>query len=206
MIRISRDIAAALIFMGLWAFPIEVWAETVHLAWDPPVDRNISGYLIYRATKSGGPYNKLNSTPWSLTDYSDDTAQAGQTYYYTVTAVNVNGWESAFSQEATVTLAAYSPVSGGASLAVRTISDLTVASGQLAILTASVWNPENRTLSFSWVQSPQSTVQIIGVDKLEASFLAPVVIQDTTLTFVLTVRDSANSVVTDAVKVLIRPR
>jgi hypothetical protein len=48
----------------------------------------VVGYNVYRGTTSGGPYpTQLNSTPINGTTYTDGTAQAGQTYYYVVTAV-----------------------------------------------------------------------------------------------------------------------
>jgi hypothetical protein len=48
----------------------------------------VVGYNVYRGTTSGGPYpTQLNSTPVNGTTYCDETVQAGQTYYYVVTAV-----------------------------------------------------------------------------------------------------------------------
>jgi len=40
---------------------------------------------------------KLNTTLVSALTYVDSTVQAGQTYYYVATAVDVNGNESAYS-------------------------------------------------------------------------------------------------------------
>jgi len=51
----------------------------------------VVGYNVYRGTTSGGPYpTQLNSTPVNGTTYCDETVQAGQTYYYVVTAVASN--------------------------------------------------------------------------------------------------------------------
>jgi fibronectin type 3 domain-containing protein len=50
---------------------------------------------------TGGPYSRLNgSTPNQGTSNVDISVQAGQTYYYVVTAIDVNGFESSFSNEA----------------------------------------------------------------------------------------------------------
>jgi fibronectin type 3 domain-containing protein len=61
---------------------------------------NVSGYNIYRATTSGGPYAKLNSSSVAATSYVDSAVQSGQTYYYVVTAVDSSSNESAFSNQA----------------------------------------------------------------------------------------------------------
>jgi hypothetical protein len=58
---------------------------------------NIAGYNVYKATVSGGPYTKLNSSLNTPTSYTDATVQDGQTYYYVVTEVNSNNIESVYS-------------------------------------------------------------------------------------------------------------
>lgn len=59
----------------------------------------VSGYNVYRATISGGPYAKLNSSPITLLTYNDTSVQSAQTYYYVATAVDTIGNESVFSNE-----------------------------------------------------------------------------------------------------------
>jgi len=60
----------------------------VILTWTASTTPGVVGYDVYRGTTSGGPYpTELNSTPINGTTYSDETVQAGQTYYYVVTAV-----------------------------------------------------------------------------------------------------------------------
>jgi phosphatidylethanolamine-binding protein (PEBP) family uncharacterized protein len=60
----------------------------VILSWTASTTPGVVGYDVYRGTTSGGPYpTELNSTPINGTTYSDETVQAGQTYYYVVTAV-----------------------------------------------------------------------------------------------------------------------
>jgi fibronectin type 3 domain-containing protein len=69
------------------------------LSWDASASSGILGYNIYRATGSGGPYTKLNSSVVSATNYTDNAVQSGQTYYYVVTATNTQDLESAYSSE-----------------------------------------------------------------------------------------------------------
>jgi hypothetical protein len=60
----------------------------VILSWTASTTPSVVGYNVYRGTTSGGPYpTELNSSPINGTTYTDATAQAGQTYYYVVTAV-----------------------------------------------------------------------------------------------------------------------
>jgi hypothetical protein len=76
----------------------------VSLTWGASPSTGISGYKVYRGTSAAGPLTALTSSPVSATSYTDDSAQAGQTYYYAVTAVNSSGAESAYSNEATAIL------------------------------------------------------------------------------------------------------
>lgn len=81
----------------------QVVQHTVVLNWAPSVSVVI-GYNVYRGTVSGGPYTRLNPSTDSVTSYSDKSALGGQTYYYVVTAIDANNVESAFSNEASVTV------------------------------------------------------------------------------------------------------
>lgn len=68
-------------------------AHAAVLTWTASTTPNVT-YNIYRATSSSGPFTTpLNSSPITLTTYTDTTVQAGQTYYYVATAV-ANGTES----------------------------------------------------------------------------------------------------------------
>jgi len=78
----------------------------VILSWTASTTAGVVGYDVYRGTTSGGPYpTELNSTPINGTTYTDATVQAGQTYYYVVTAVASNDvTQSADSNEVSATV------------------------------------------------------------------------------------------------------
>jgi hypothetical protein len=77
----------------------------VVLSWTASTTPGVIGYNVYRGTTSGGPYSKLNSSPVTGTTYTDDTVQAGATYYYVGTAVASDGvTESAYSDQASATV------------------------------------------------------------------------------------------------------
>ena len=80
--------------------PMPHW---VALSWTASTSP-VVGYNAYRSTTSGGPYTKLNSSLISGTTYSDQTVQHGTTYYYVTTAVNSQGVESVYSNQAVATV------------------------------------------------------------------------------------------------------
>ncbi len=72
--------------------------HSVDLAWNSS-SSSVMGYNIYRGTKTGGPYAKINSSPDTETAYTDSSVQAGQTYFYVTTAVSSDGMESSYSNQ-----------------------------------------------------------------------------------------------------------
>ena len=75
--------------------------ETISLDWNDNTEGDLDGYNVYRSTAQGGGYGKLNVSLVTDSDYIDDTVTKGIPYYYVVTAVDFNGHESAYSNEAT---------------------------------------------------------------------------------------------------------
>ncbi len=71
--------------------------HAANLSWTASTTPNVT-YNVYRAAASTGPFSTpLNSSPITGTKYVDTTVQAGQTYYYAVTAVASTGTQSATS-------------------------------------------------------------------------------------------------------------
>lgn len=75
--------------------------HSVSLIWTASITPNPTGYNLYRATASTGPYTKLNASPLPGVSYVDDTVASGQTYFYVATTVDVDNNESAYSNQAT---------------------------------------------------------------------------------------------------------
>ena len=78
----------------------------VILSWTASTTPGVVGYDVYRGATSGGESaTPLNSSPINGTTYTDATVQAGQTYYYVVTAVASNGvTQSADSNQVSATV------------------------------------------------------------------------------------------------------
>ena len=83
--------------------PPPTQAHYVSLAWNASTS-SVTGYNIYRSSRSTGPFTKLNGQPQSGVTYTDKDVQAGNTYYYAVTAVDSNSIESNYSNEASATV------------------------------------------------------------------------------------------------------
>jgi hypothetical protein len=75
----------------------------VDLIWAPVTDADLAGYNIYRHESDGSPV-KLNVNLVSSPSYRDSALESGNTYRYSVSAVDVRGNESARSEEASETV------------------------------------------------------------------------------------------------------
>jgi hypothetical protein len=73
---------------------------SVQLSWTASQSNDVVGYNIYRGRISGGPYRKLNQYLHSITVFNDYWLHDERTYYYVTTAVNSEGQESNYSNEA----------------------------------------------------------------------------------------------------------
>ena len=82
---------------------IALLTHSATLSWTASTSA-VAGYNVYRSGQSGGPYTLINTAPQPGTTYGDLSVQAGQTYYYVVTAVDSSGTESVFSNEVTAAI------------------------------------------------------------------------------------------------------
>jgi len=75
----------------------------IDLVWSPVTDADLAGYNVYRREKASAPV-KLNSTLILTPSYRDINVGAGETYFYSVSAVDQRGNESERSLEASETV------------------------------------------------------------------------------------------------------
>jgi Abnormal spindle-like microcephaly-assoc'd, ASPM-SPD-2-Hydin len=71
----------------------------VQLSWKASNSKHLAGYNVYRGTRSGGPYKKINGSLDPSTKYTDLHVVAGHKYYYVATAVNLKGRQSKYSKQ-----------------------------------------------------------------------------------------------------------
>jgi len=82
---------------GLVAAPS---ADSIDLSWEPNTEPDLAGYIVHRQqTNSTEAPTRLTPTPIPAPAFSDRTAQPGQTYTYTVTAIDTAGNESPASNQ-----------------------------------------------------------------------------------------------------------
>jgi hypothetical protein len=75
----------------------------IDLVWNPDTAPDLAGYNVYRHQDGTSP-GKLNSEPVKSPAFRDDAVVPGQTYSYSVSAVDVHGNESAQSEAASETV------------------------------------------------------------------------------------------------------
>ena len=71
----------------------------IDLTWAPNMESDLAGYNIFRWTEGGQP-RKLNAQLVQVSSYRDENVEAGKTYFYAVSAVDLRGNESPRSAEA----------------------------------------------------------------------------------------------------------
>ncbi len=93
---------ALILFAMLAAYPLQVYAATVRISWNPNTEPTVEGYMVYYGTESKSymqpPLKVKNSTTIEIGDLDE-----GMTYYFAVTAYNDLG-ESEYSEEVSVTI------------------------------------------------------------------------------------------------------
>jgi hypothetical protein len=99
--------------------------HSVILSWNASQSSNLAYYNLYRGIVSGGPYPVVTSVGL-VTTYTDSNVQAGETYYYVVTAVDASGSESPYSNEASATLPGAAPQTATLSLCASLRTGITV--------------------------------------------------------------------------------
>jgi len=71
----------------------------IDLVWAPVSDVDLDGYNVYRH-EEGSAAVKVNTEPLKTPAYRDASVVSGKSYFYSVSAVDVRGNESARSEEA----------------------------------------------------------------------------------------------------------
>jgi len=77
--------------------------NTVGLDWNDSSEPDLLGYNVLRATSPGGPFTQLNGAPVLVSQFTDNTADNGTTFFYRVVTVDTDLNESAPSAEVSAT-------------------------------------------------------------------------------------------------------
>ena len=73
--------------------------------WSREDSLSVSSYSVYRADGPGDEFVQMNQRPVLVDFYNDDSAEAGETYYYSVRSHGVGGQESDLSDPVALTAA-----------------------------------------------------------------------------------------------------
>ncbi len=76
---------------------------TVSLDWDDSTESTVASYNVYRSTTAGGGYGAALASGVTTSAYTDTSVTDGVPYFYVVTAVTSDGFESALSAEVAAT-------------------------------------------------------------------------------------------------------
>jgi hypothetical protein len=148
--RTSRLLAGLVLFFALGA-AVKA-SQNVIMSWDPSPDLTVASYNVYYGSASRSYTNVISAGPFTSTIISG--LSVGTTYYFAVTAVDILGQESDYSNEVSYTPAA-----------VLAKAKLTFTGGQAAISGAGVashtYQIQASTDLNSWVVIGQ---QIAGTD------------------------------------------
>jgi len=68
------------------------------LLWAPNMEKDLAGYNVYRR-EAGGQLARINSAPITMLSFQDTNVASGHSYFYSISAVDIRGNESARSQE-----------------------------------------------------------------------------------------------------------
>jgi hypothetical protein len=92
----ATDSSLVIALSGTGAAPL---VHFVSLNWAASTS-TVVGYNLYSSSQSGGPYNRMNSSPTASLTYFDTDVVSGDTYYFVATAVDSEGTESVYSNQA----------------------------------------------------------------------------------------------------------
>jgi fibronectin type 3 domain-containing protein len=101
---VTADVFPPAVPTGLQAVASGVGQQPfIDLIWSPDSEADLAGYNVYRHEEGEAPV-KINSQTVSTPAYRDSAVASGKKYFYSVSAVDLRGNESARSEEASETM------------------------------------------------------------------------------------------------------
>ena len=167
------------------------------LSWTAPPD-SVSSYNLYRGTAAGAESNILIATGITGTAYTDTGLTNGQTYFYTVAAINSAGTGTA-SGEASATPSNAPPTVATAASA--SPSPVTGTTTGLSVLGADDLGESN--LTYTWAASGPAAVTFSANGTNAAKNTVAAFTQAGVYSFTVTLTDSQGASVTSSVSVTV---
>lgn len=92
------------------------------LHWEPSENDNIIGYKIFRSSTGSGPWTAIAEVDGNAQSFIDRNVYDGDTYYYTIAAVNTYNWTSEYSNVISVTIDLPGPLDPAVNLEAVTVA------------------------------------------------------------------------------------
>lgn len=99
---------ATLLIIGILAFTETAFGAVVRISWSGNTESDLDGYKVYYGNSSQQYLGSLDVGDTTSVDVSN--LGEGLTYYFAVTAYDVNGNESGYSQEVSIAIPEHTPV------------------------------------------------------------------------------------------------
>jgi len=99
---------ATLLIIGILAFTETAFGAVVRISWSGNTESDLDGYKVYYGNSSKQYLGSLDVGDTTSVDVSN--LGEGLTYYFAVTAYDVNGNESGYSQEVSIAIPEHTPV------------------------------------------------------------------------------------------------
>ena len=186
----------------LTAMPSLLQAAQVTLAWDannPTPD----GYRLYQRLENQNYDYARPAWQGSATTCTLNDLQDGARYYFVVRAFS-GSQDSGDSNEVNFETTATNP--NQAPTANAGGNQTAVSQSRVFLDGSGSSDPENQSLTYSWTQSSGRAVTLANPGSAHPAFTAPLVNQNTTLAFELTVRDPLGLSSSDTCLVMIEPQ
>ena len=100
----AKYLKMSVIFLFLIiVIPAWVYGEVVMVSWEANTETGLGGYRVYYGTSSMTYTQSLDVSPLINSIEIGDLSQ-GYTYYFAITAYDTEGYESAYSEEVSVSI------------------------------------------------------------------------------------------------------
>jgi hypothetical protein len=102
---LTHDVFPPAVPDGLQAvFSGMVQRPGIDLTWTPNIDQDLAGYNVYRRLSREIAFARISTEPVKTPAFHDENVHPGETYIYSISAVDLRGNESARSAEASETV------------------------------------------------------------------------------------------------------
>ena len=155
-----------------------------------------AGIISYVWTQTSGTAVTLNNANTVSASFTAPSVVSTEALVFQLTVTDTANQSS--SDTVLVTVNNDNPPSANAG------PNQVVNEGESVNLNGSASSDTEGAISHSWTQSAGSTVTLTNANAVNASFTAPAVLNDTALTFTLTVTDTLNQSVTDTVQITVK--